>query len=123
VDVVGVNPSQKPYWENLPVANYWKDSSPIRKSAKFAEVKFEGTSQIWTLTLENPIWKTWRDYGSAYLMIIADLPGGPFGEGPFDRRRLIVPLDKNSWKPKNKTLEFEVQDAMITALTPQTLAK
>jgi hypothetical protein len=56
-------------------------------------------------------------------MIIADLPGGPFGEGPFDRRRLIVPLDKNSWKPKNKTLEFEVQDAMITALTPQTLAK
>jgi len=119
VDVVGVHPSQKPYWENIKVGDYWKENSPIRNQAKKEVVKFEGNPPAWTLPRDSKIWTDWFNSGSVYLMIIADLPGSSFADGPFDRRRLIVPLDKKIWKAKNKTLEFEIQDAMINVLTPQ----
>ncbi len=106
VDVVGVHPSQKPYWENI-------------KVGEKEVVKFEGNPPTWTLPRDSKIWTDWFNSGSVYLMVIADLPGSSFADGPFDRRRLIVPLDKKIWRAKNKTLEFEIQDAMINVLTPQ----
>ena len=37
----------------------------------------------------------------------------------FDRRRIFVPLDKNVWVAKDKTLQIEVQDQFIRVTTPQ----
>jgi hypothetical protein len=119
VDVVGVSPSLKATWENAKVSNYWQDNSPLRGSASHIEAKFSGDPPAWRLERTDPIWSQWINQGATYLMIITSLPGNNFVEGPFDRRRLIVPLDKNAWEAKKNTLEFEIRDEMIVPLTRQ----
>ena len=120
VDVVGVSPSLKATWENAKVSNYWQDNSPLRASANpRIEVKFSGDPPAWRMERTDPAWSQWLSQGAGYLMIITSLPGNNFVEGPFDRRRLIVPLDKNAWDAKKSTLEFEIRDEMIVPLTKQ----
>ena len=71
------------------------------------QVKFSGDPPAWRLERTDPIWTQWLNQGASYLMIITSLPGNNFAEGAFDRRRLIVPLDKNAWDANKKTLGAE----------------
>ena len=76
------------------------------------------TDATWTLAQTNAIWQTWFNYGATELMIIARLPGSSFDNGPYDRRRIFVPLAKGNWKASKRTLQIEVQDEFIRVLTP-----
>ncbi len=118
VDVVGVNPSEKPYWMNsVKPDDYWKPNSTARKSARKITQTLQ-MGQPWVIAREDDIWNQWFSYGATELMIMANLPGA-YDNGPFDQRRLFVSLDKNLWQAKGKTLQIEVQDQMIHVLTPQ----
>jgi hypothetical protein len=118
IDLVGVAPMQKPYLTNVKVDDYWKPGNSIRAGLKKVTARLP-TGQPWILKADDPIWQQWKSYGTTELMIMATLPCKDCGDGPFDRRRLFVPLDKHYWNAKHKTLEFEVQDEMIRPLTPQ----
>jgi len=121
VDLVGVNPSEKPYWMNsVKPDDYWKANSSTRQNAKKVSTSFKD-GQTWCLNKSDPIWKVWFSYGSTELMIMANLPG-KFPNDAFDRRRLFLSLGKKEWKPaKKETIEVEVQDEFIRVLTPQNL--
>ena len=118
VDVVGVTPSEKPYWMNsVKPDDYWKQNSSVRKGARRVSNNLQ-TGQPWVVGKENPIWKEWFGYGATELMIMANLPGR-YDNGPFDRRRVFIPLDKKVWEAKDKTIQIQVQDEFIKVLTPQ----
>ena len=117
-DVVGVSPSDKPYWMNsVKPDDYWKANNSVRKGAKKTSKILE-TGTPWVLDRTDPIWQEWFSYGATELMIMANLPGGG-DNSPFDRRRVFVTLDKNAWVAKDQTLQIEVQDQFIRVLTPQ----
>jgi hypothetical protein len=113
IDIVGVSPLDKGRLSSIPVEQWWK--SDLRKEVTKVTQQLP-TGEPWILSITDPIWKQWRSYGATELMIMATLPCKDCD----DRRRILVPLDKNSWVGyKNKTLEFEVQDQWIHVLTPQ----
>ncbi|PYJ97885.1 MAG: hypothetical protein DME23_13525 [Verrucomicrobia bacterium] len=119
VDVVGVTPSEKPYWMNsVKPDDYWKQTSSIRNGARKVSNNLQ-TGQPWVLGKENPIWKEWFGYGATELMIMANLPGKGYDNGPFDRRRVFISLDKKVWEAKDNTIQIQVQDEFIRVLTPQ----
>lgn len=117
-DVVGVSPSDKPYWMNsVKPDDYWKANNTVRKGAKKVSQVLQ-KDQPWLINREDPIWNEWFSYGTTELMIMANLPGGG-DNSPFDRRRIFVTLDKNAWDTKDKTIKIEVQDQFIRVTTPQ----
>lgn len=120
VDVIGISPSEKPYWQNIKPDDYWKMGSSIRKDAEDRRVSSDfKAGSVWELAADNPIWQTWFNYGATELMIMARLPGSSFDNSPFDRRRIFVPLSAKIWKARDRTLQIEVQDEFIRVLTPQ----
>jgi hypothetical protein len=116
VDLVGVSPSEKPYWQNnVRPDDYWKNG-PVRQAAQKVTTTFkEGAT--FTLPSTDPIWKQWFGYGTTELMIMANLPG-KYDNGPYDRRRVFVPLDKKAWESKDKTIKIQILDEFIRVLTP-----
>ncbi len=119
VDVIGLSPTEKPYWQSAKVDDYWQAGSSLRKDVESRRVSSNFKSgATWTLKIDDPIWQTWFNYGTTELMIIARLPGSSFDNGPFDRRRIFVPLGSKFWKASDKTLRLEVQDEFIRVLTP-----
>jgi len=119
VDVIGISPSEKPYWQSAKVDDYWQPGSSLRKDVANRRVSGDfKTDATWTLAQTNAIWQTWFNYGATELMIIARLPGSSFDNGPYDRRRIFVPLAKSYWKASKRTLQIEVQDEFIRVLTP-----
>jgi hypothetical protein len=118
VDLVGISPSEKPYWQNsVSVDDYWKNGS-IRRGAQKVSTNFQGGALTWTIKTEDPIWKDWFGYGATELMVIANLPGKYEG-GPYDRRRIFLPLERSAWKAKDKMLQVQIQDEFVRVLTPQ----
>src|SRR5262245_24091901 len=101
VDLVGVTPLDKAYWQNLNVNDYWRKNSTIRAGAGKVEASFKD-GLTWTLKMNDPIWNTWFGYGATEIMIIADLPGK--SSGPADGRRVFLPLDKRVWEASDRTL-------------------
>ena len=122
VDLVGVTPLEKLQWMNgVKPGDYWKPNNSLRKGVNKSSKNLE-TGKAWVLKKEDRIWKDWLKKGATDLMIMANLPGNFEDSGPFDRRRVFIPLGKNKWKkPKDKTIEIEVQDGIINVLTPQKL--
>lgn len=117
VDLVGVSPSEKPYWQNnVRPDDYWKNG-PVRQSAQKVSTAFQ-EGNTFTLPADHPIWKKWFEYGATDLMVIANLPG-KYDNSAYDRRRLFVPLDKKAWESKDKTLKIQILDEFIRVLTPQ----
>ena len=118
VDIVGISPSEKPYWMNaVKPDTYWKPNDSIRKGVKKISTNFSA-GRTFDLQLTNPIWTQWFGYGTTELMIIANLPG-TYDNGPYDRRRIFVPLNKNLWDSKDETIRLEIQDEFIRVMTPQ----
>jgi hypothetical protein len=119
VDLIGISKSEDSYWRNLRPDDYWKPNSPVRKQVekRAKTTKFEASPEF-VLPKDDPIWNAWFGYGSVELVVMANLPG-KFGNDPADPRRLVLPLDKKQWLAKDKTIELEVSDVQVRALTPQ----
>ncbi len=118
VDFIGVSPSEKPYWMNdVKPDDYWKPNDSVRQGAKKLTTNFQSGSTF-LLTKKSPIWNDWLNTGATELMIMADLPGS-YDNGPYDRRRLFLPLNTKQWNSKHSTLEIEIQNEFIRVLTPQ----
>ena len=119
VDLIGVAKGGKALWEGYDLDQYWKpgdqrrqDAHPLSKDLVYNEP--------WVVGRTNQQWHEWLDREKATdLLIIANLPGTNFPSGPADPRRRFVPLDKNAWDAKKRTLEFDVLDTMINPLTKQ----
>jgi hypothetical protein len=116
VDLVGVTPSDEPYWKNMKPDDYWKPDNSMRSGATKVTTRFQ-SGHTWVLREDDPIWKTWLDRGVNQLMVIANLPGS-YDNSLFDRRRLFLPLKSKAWRAKDRTLEVEIQDEFVKALTP-----
>jgi hypothetical protein len=118
VDIVGIAPSEKLSWmNNVKVDDYWKANSSIRKGTKKFTTAFQSGSND-VVKVNSPLWKEWFSYGATEIMIVANLPG-QYEPGPYDLRRLFLPLDKKSWKTKNRAIKIEIQEERIRVLTPQ----
>jgi len=121
VDLLGVTPSEKLQWQNnVKPDDYWKPNSPIRNGAleRMLTNDFQAGA-TWEVGTTNAIWDKWFSYHATDLMIMADLPGGPYDNGAFDRRRIFLSLDSNAWKAKNQTLRIIIEDNFIRVLTEQ----
>jgi len=116
VDLVGVTPSDEPYWKNMRPDDYWKPDSSIRSGATKVTTRFQ-EGQTWVLSKDNPIWDKWLAHGVTEIMVIANLPGS-YDNSLYDRRRVFLPLKAKAWRPKDQTLEIEVQDEFVKVLTP-----
>jgi hypothetical protein len=126
MDFVGVTPLEKQTWMNSGSYNpdaYWKAGSAIRRSvqARMISTEFKNDNTF-ILMVTDPIWRTWFSYGATELMVMAKLPGD-YDNGPYDPRRIFLPLDKNFWDAKKRTLEIKVQDSIVRVVTPQKLNK
>jgi hypothetical protein len=120
VDIIGISPSEKDYWEHIKPDDYWAYGSKIRKDVENRMVSFnfqDGTTA--GLKMDDPIWQTWFNSGATELMIMARLPGTSFDNSPYDGRRQFLLLNKGSWRASDRTLEIEVQDAQIHVKTAQ----
>jgi hypothetical protein len=118
VDMVGVTPLAKSYWQNLNVADYCTPGSPEREGAWKVTGTFKG-NPTWTLKQDDPIWKTWLSRGVTELMVIADLPH-KHPPGASDHAcRVFLRLDKNAFISDTHTIEVEIQDSHVQVLTPE----
>jgi len=121
LDLVGISPADKPYWQNnIKVDDYWKNGS-VRKGAKKVSTSFD-SGKTFELKSTDPIWNTWFGYGAMEVMIIANLPG-KHENGPYDRRRIFLPLDAGIYAAKDKTIRVEVQEEFLHVLTPPKVVK
>jgi hypothetical protein len=118
VDLVGVSESEKPKWEAYSMDSYWNNENDLRRGNALKLTHFLEFNKPWTVSRNDPIWQKWFSHGDTELAIIANLPGN-FPPGAGDPRLNFFPLDKGSWKAKNHTLAFEVQDTIVNPVTPQ----
>ena len=117
VDLIGITASEQPYWEGYNLDKYWSDGDRRRAEAdKLTQTLLY--NKPWRVEMTNAKWQEWFNRGATQLLIIANLPGS-FDSGPADPRRLIIPLDKHAWKTKDNTIEIQVQDTILSVLTPQ----
>ncbi len=119
IDLIGVTENEKPYWEGYNLDKYWTEGDRRRAEANKLTKTLQ-MGQKWSIPMDDPKWKDWLNRGDTELLVIANLPG-TFEPGPSDPRRIFLPLDKHAWKAKNHTLEIQVQDTLISVLTPQTI--
>jgi hypothetical protein len=119
VDLIGVSPSEDGYWRrSVKPDDYWNPNKPIRKQAgsRMKSTRFE-EGPTFVLKGDDLIWKSWLNYGATELLVMANLPG-KYSNDEADPRRLIIPIGKNDWQAKDKTLELEILDGQIRVLTP-----
>ena len=119
VDLIGVSPSEDAYWRrSVKPDDYWNPSKPVRKQAqnRAKTTRFE-SGNVYVLKIDDPTWNQWRAYGTSELLVMANLPG-KYSNDEADPRRLVVPIGKNDWQAKDKTIELEVLDSQIRVLTP-----
>lgn len=120
VDLVGISRSEDAYWRSIKPSDYWKPNSKLRKEVqdRCFKIKFESPDKS-SLSKDDPMWNKWFGYGAFELMVIAELPGKDFDDGPADPRRLFLNLGKKQWQAKNMVIELEVSDGQVRVLTPQ----
>ena len=122
VDLLGVTPSEKVLWQkDVKPDDYWKPNSPTRNDAlgRMMTNDFQAGA-TWVVSKTNAIWVKWFDYHATELMIMADLPGGPYSNSESDRRRIFLSLNSKAWKEvKNDTLEIRIEDNFIRVLTKE----
>ena len=121
VDLIGITEMERPAWEGYDIDKYWKSGDLRRANADKLSVNLP-TGTPWTVSREDPKWQNWMRRGATELLLIANLPGH-FAPGSSDPRRVFIPLDKNAWKAKDKTLQIDVQDDSVRMMTPPRLHK
>lgn len=136
VDLVGINESEKPTWENYPLGKYFSPDDPVRRDADRATLTFtSGDRSDKTLNRKHDVWGKWvgkaRVFGKSipgkgakWLFIIANIPGvGDDQPGGQDPRRVVLPLRRNAWPVGTKEIEIVVKSSMMVCTTPLKAAK
>jgi adenylate cyclase len=120
VDLIGVSPLDKPYWQAVKPDDYWSAGSTIRKDVakRLRTITFQDSS-VFILSRTDSIWEDWLKHGTTELMIMADLPGA-FDNGAYDQRRRFLPLDTKGWKAKDSMVEVEIRDSSIQVWVAKT---
>jgi hypothetical protein len=117
VDLIGVSEVERHAWEGYDVDQYWTEGDSRRANADKLTVNLP-TGQSAIIRKDDPHWQSWIQRGADQLLVIADLPG-QFTPGPTDPRRIFIPLTRDAaWTAKGDSLEIQVQDTMVRALTP-----
>ncbi len=101
VNLVAVNDTEKPVWEQVSMSEYWEPGNAIRDSAAKHVMTFgQGFPKTQVLKKKNAIWRTWlRERQAKHLFILADLPWIQQDKpGDADPRRLILPLEVGKWE-------------------------
>ncbi|MEX2217767.1 MAG: hypothetical protein WD749_03325 [Phycisphaerales bacterium] len=116
VDLVGVNPTDAERLRSYSVSDYFSGSDPVRADADRKTLAFTAAKPgPQTLSLKDPVWKTWSSHGATELVVLANIPGVG-GSGPNDRRRLVLPLSTDRWKGSD--IEIEIQRSGVVCRTP-----
>jgi hypothetical protein len=121
VDLVGVNATDLPKWQNYSVTQYWQPDNPLRRDAQKYAMQFSINTPNTQVLLDNdPHWAEWLPTGASQLVIIADLPGVITDQaGNADPRRLILPLDRAAWGRDVNTIDILVQESGLRLMTPR----
>lgn len=125
VDLVGINPTEKPNWEGYPVSKYFSPGNALRRDADRVTKTFTNEDrQAKTLTKKDPTWNTqWlskkgKGKGAEWLVVLVNLPSTGAEGGGKDPRMLILPLACNQWKKGEKSLDIKVKSSMVICTTP-----
>jgi hypothetical protein len=116
VDLIGVNPTEAPRLKSYSVNDYFSGADPVRSDATRKTMAFTAARpEPQVLRADDPIWNTWRERGATELIVMANIPGVSGGQGE-DRRRLVLPLNRDRWK--GYEIEVEVQRSGVVLNTP-----
>lgn len=120
VNVVAVNDTELPRWEQMSMNAYWEPDNAIRKSAvKYVMTFSEKSPEELILKKDNPIWTTWKERKATQLLILAFLPGIADQPGKADPRRVILTLDSSKWENRywgNDTIKIQLGAGGLTPL-------
>lgn len=120
VDVIGVNSFELPKWQTYSVSRYWTPGDPLRRDAEKVTFRFApGVALTLQLPADDSIWTRWLRSGTAYLVLLSDLPGAVSDQlGNDDPRRIVLPLDTRLWG--NLPIHILVEEKGLRVLTPMT---
>jgi hypothetical protein len=120
VNIVAVNDTELPRWEQMSMSSYWEPDNPIRKSAvKYVMTFGEKAPEEQLLKKTDPIWQTWKERKATQLLILAFLPGIADQPGKADPRRVILTLDSSKWENRywgNDTIKIQLGSGGLTPL-------
>ena len=100
VNLVGVNDTEYPQWEQMSMNDFWEPDNAIRAGAKKFVMTFgQNHSSTQVLLIKDPIWREWiKARGANHLFILAYLPWIQKDQGgQADPRRIILPLKRERW--------------------------
>ncbi len=130
VDLVGINESERPTWENYPVSKYFSPNDPLRRDADRTTVTFTNNDRRDKIVKSNnPVWGKWvgKKFGSSepgkgakWLFVIANIPGvgGSAMASAQDPRRVILPLKGSAWPMGTGGIEIVIKSSMAICTTP-----
>ena len=118
VDILGANETELARLTSWPVDEYWRDASMNKVPSDRKTLKLSSSMRSATLSRSDPVWQQWRNKGAMHLVAIGFIPGlSGSGEGDRDRRRIILPLDKNRWKEPLVDIQIIVSQSGMTSPT------
>ena len=122
VDVVAVNNSDLPAWEQKSMTEYFAPGDPLRASADKYVFRLGEDHPSETLSKDSTEgkkhWENWKKQGAMSLLVLSSYPS-PQQDLPGDQdpRRRTLPLDCARWD-KEKELLFVVKSSGLTVVTP-----
>jgi hypothetical protein len=119
VDLVAVNESEKPLWENYDIGKYFQANNTFRQDADRHTMTFTADDpQPKRLSKNNPIWREkWNPKDPTHLVVVANLRDAEPLPGGVDPRRIIIPLDPEYWQADDDTLEVKVRSSSVINTT------
>ncbi|QSH41085.1 hypothetical protein P0136_09855 [Lentisphaerota bacterium ZTH] len=119
VDMAGVNDIEALRLQSCPTTDYFQAQSTIRQSLARNTIYF--SEENWkekVFPSDSPLWERWDNAGAKQLFIIANIPGQwRVSEGKLDPRRLLLPLDPDSW-PNGSDINIVITPAGLILTTP-----
>ena len=121
VDLIGVPPEKLEEYRTMSASQYWQANSQKRQGAKeyTKTLSFsQDNKDPKTITKKDPMWKTWKNQGARWLVVMSNLPGRHAdAPGDQDDRREIIPLEAYRWKGNKINILIKPSGADISPPT------
>jgi hypothetical protein len=98
--------------KNINTDQYWEKPIHIAKELKFGR----NAESVQIISIDDPLWKTWKDTGATRLLIVSDMPG-TYSVDTGDPRKLVLPLDRRCWRGKIIKVRLR-KDGIIPSPSP-----